>query len=76
VHIETAYRRRESLSANELERLISALSDEVSRYRIAIQGYTSEKMERYGQPYLAGLEAKASEVARLLSVKRGAGDGS
>lgn len=67
MHTETAFHRRETLSASELERLKAQLVAEVDRYRDAIRGYSADKMARYGTPYLNGLEAKVAEVERLLA---------
>jgi hypothetical protein len=69
MHASTAYARRETLSQNELLRLKQALLDEILKYREAIRGYSSEKMERYGKPHLAKLEERVSEVERLLSLR-------
>lgn len=65
MHKLTAYHRREAVTANDLERLKSALMDDVSRYREAIRGYNADKMRRFGEPYLAKLQAKVDEVSRL-----------
>lgn len=66
MHTSTAYERRETLSANELLRLKQALQDEILKYREVIRGYSPEKMERYGTSHLNTLEARGSEVERLL----------
>ncbi len=65
MHWTTAFDRRESLSDNELDGLLYALKDQVDRYKAAIRGYTPEKMERYGTPYLEKLEARVAEVERV-----------
>lgn len=62
MHSSTGYERRKTLSLNELERLRSALVGEVENYRIAIRGYSPEKMAKHGSPYLAKLEARVAEV--------------
>jgi hypothetical protein len=65
MHTTTAFGRRERLTDEELARLSSALKDELDRYKIAIRGYTPEKIERYGKPYLQKLEDRVAEVERL-----------
>lgn len=67
MHTMTAYDRRETLSDNDLVRLKSALVDEVDRYRDAIGGYSPEKMEQFGAPYLAKLQGRVEEVERLYN---------
>jgi hypothetical protein len=62
MHSSTAYERRETLSLNELERLRSALIDEVENYLVGIRGYSPDKMAQHGTPYLAKLEARVAEV--------------
>jgi hypothetical protein len=49
-----------------LERLRVALQGDVDRYRQSIRGYTPEKMERFGTPHLATLEARVAEIDDLL----------
>jgi len=66
MYIETAYARREALSYADLERLHAALVDETERYRFAIRNYPADRMEKYGTPFLAKLEARVSEVEQLL----------
>ena len=62
MHTQTAYERRETLTDNELERLRFALVDEVERYLDCIRGYSTEKMETYGKPYLEKLQARVDEA--------------
>ena len=71
MHAETAYQRRETLSDTELERLRVALANEVARFRDVIRNYPPDRMERYGQPYLARLEERVVEVDRLLASRKG-----
>lgn len=72
MHVMTAYERREALSDDDLVRLQAALADEVERYRVAIQGYSPDKMREHGVPFLAKLEERVAEVNRILT-SRGAG---
>ena len=65
MHPTIAFDRRETLTDGELDRLLFALKDQVDRYRAAIRGYSPEKVERYGEPYLRQLEARVSEVERV-----------
>ena len=65
--VENAYARRDSLSDGELERLLAALKDEVERYRYAIRNYPPDRLEQYGNPFLANLEARVAEVQRVVS---------
>jgi hypothetical protein len=67
MHTETAFHRRATLTRTQLERLRTQLVDEVERYRLAIRGYSPEKMERFGSPYLTELEGRVAEVDRLLT---------
>ena len=60
---------RETLDDYDLERLRRALVDEVDRYSVAIRGYSPEKMERYGRPYLEKLQARVLEVQRLITAR-------
>lgn len=62
-----AYERRDSLSDNELERLLAALKDEAERYRYTIRNYPPDRMERHGKPFLARLEERVETVERLIS---------
>ena len=62
----------QGLSATALERLKVGLQEEVTRYREAIRGYSAEKIAQYGEPYLAELEHRVSEVERV-QVSRSAG---
>ncbi len=71
MHVSMSYARRETLSDNDLERLKTALENEVSRYREAIRGYSAEKMQRYGTPFLTRLEARVRDVEQLQLQRRG-----
>lgn len=66
MHKVTAFARREQLNADQLDQLLFALRDDIDRYRLAIRGYSADKMERYGAPYLAMLEKQVEEVEQLL----------
>ena len=66
MYINTSYERRETLTTNELQRLLAALEDEVVRYQYAIRNYPPERMTQYGSPFLHKLEAKVMTVERLL----------
>ncbi|HUE78709.1 MAG TPA: hypothetical protein VMN38_03670 [Sphingomicrobium sp.] len=66
MYIENAYLRRESLSDRDLERLHTALKDETDRYRYTIRNYPSDRLEKYGLPFLQKLEAKVADVERLI----------
>ena len=67
MHTSTAYDRRATLTDNQLDRLKTALQGEVESYRAAIRGYSKSKMEQYGRPYLADLQARVAEVEKLLT---------
>jgi hypothetical protein len=62
MHSATAYERRTTLDADQLQRLRAQLVDEVERYRVAIRGYSPDKMAQHGAPYLAQLEARVAEI--------------
>ena len=67
--IERAYAERESLSDRDLERLRASLVDQVQRYEDAIRGYSPEKMEKYGRPFLARLRQKVADVDATISAR-------
>jgi hypothetical protein len=69
--IENAYERRTSLSDRDLERLLSALKDEAERYRYAIRNYPPDGLEKHGLPFLAAIEAKVTEIERLIQERTG-----
>ena len=69
MNITKAYERRENLSDGELERLLAALNGEVEKYRSHIRSYPPDRMERFGMPFLAGLEARVSEISQLISLR-------
>jgi hypothetical protein len=50
-----------------LERLRGGLIDQVQRYEDAIRGYSPEKMEKYGRPFLQGLFDKVEHVDALIA---------
>ena len=62
MHSITAYERRATLNVDQLRRLKAQLVDEVERYRIAIRGYSPDKMAQHGMPYLTKLEARVAEI--------------
>lgn len=66
MQVERAYAERESLSNYELERLRVSLVEQVQRYEDAIRGYSPEKMEKHGQPFLAGLRQKVADVEATI----------
>lgn len=67
--IERSYAERESLSDRDLERLRTSLVDQVQRYEDAIRGYSPDKMEKYGQPFLAGLRQKVADVDATIAAR-------
>jgi hypothetical protein len=67
--IERAYGERDSLSDRDLERLRASLVDQVQRYEDAIRGYSPEKMEKHGRPFLAGLRQKVADVEATMSAR-------
>lgn len=67
MHVERAYAERKSLSSHDLERLRASLVDQVQRYEDAIRGYSPEKMKEHGQPFLARLRQKVSDVNATIS---------
>jgi hypothetical protein len=69
MHIERAYAERESLSGRDLERLRAGLVDQVARYKEAIRGYSPEKMEKHGQPFLIGLRQKVEDVEATIAAR-------
>lgn len=69
---ERSYAERESLSDRDLDRLRTSLVDQVKRYEDAIRGYSPEKMEKHGKPFLAGLLEKVADVDATIAA-RGSG---
>jgi len=69
MHVERAYRERESLSDRELERLRASLVDQVQRYEDAIRDYSPDKMENPGQPFLVRLRQKVADVDVTIGVR-------
>jgi len=71
--IERAYAKREGLSDRDLDRLRASLVDQVQRYEDAIRGYSPQKMEKQGQPFLAGLRQKIADVDATMAARGGRG---
>lgn len=69
MHSITAYERRATLNVDQLHRLRAQLVDEVERYRIAIRGYSLDKMAQHGTPYLAKLEARVAEIDAQIAAR-------
>lgn len=67
--IERAYAEREKLSDRDLERLRASLVDQVQRYEEAIGGYSPDKREKHGQPFLAGLRQKVADVDATMATR-------
>lgn len=67
--IERSCAERESLSDRDLARLRTSLVDQVQRYEDAIRGYLPDKMEKYGQPVLAGLRQKVADVDATIAAR-------
>ena len=66
MYIDKAYDQREDLSDRDLERLLTALRDEVERYRYTIRNYPPDRMEKHGKPFLAKLEERVAVVQRVV----------
>ena len=69
MHSITAYERRATLSVDQLHRLKAQLVEEVERYRVAIRGYSPDKMTQHGTPYLAKLEARVAEIDAQIATR-------
>jgi len=67
--IERAYAERESLSDRDLERLRASLVDQVQRYEDAVRGYSPDKMEKHGRPFLARLHQKVADVDAIMGAR-------
>ena len=67
--IERSYAERETLSERDLDRLRASLVDQVQRYEHAIRGYSPEKLEQYGKPFLAGLLQKVADVDATIAAR-------
>ncbi|WP_267382977.1 hypothetical protein, partial [Sphingomonas sp. GC_Shp_2] len=65
--IERAYLKRETLSDRDLGRLRASLIDQVQRYEEAIRGYSPDKMQTHGQPFLTGLRQKVADVEATIA---------
>lgn len=71
--IERSYADRERLSDRDLDRLHASLVDQVQRYEDAIRGYSPEKKEKYGKPFLADLLQKVADVDATIAARGGGG---
>jgi hypothetical protein len=67
--IERAYAKREGLSNRDLGRFRARFVDQVQRYEDAIRGYSREKMEKHGQPFLASLRQKIADVDATMAAR-------
>jgi hypothetical protein len=67
--IERAYAKREGLSNRDLGRFRASFVDQVQRYEDAIRGYSPEKMEKHGQPFLASLRQKIADVDATMAAR-------
>ena len=67
MYIEKAYERRASLSGRDLQRLLAALKDEADRYRYTIRNYPADRLAKFGEPFLAEIEAKIATVEQLIA---------
>jgi hypothetical protein len=65
--IERAYAERESLSDRDLERLRASLADQIQHYEEAIRGYSADKMEKHGRPFLTRLRQKVADVEATIA---------
>jgi len=43
--------------------------DQVQRYQDTIQNYPSDKMEKYGRPFLNQLQQKVADVDAVIAVR-------
>lgn len=67
--IERAYTERDRLSDRDLGRLRASLVDQVQRYEVSIRGYSPDKMEKYGSPFLAHLRQKVADVDATITAR-------
>lgn len=65
--IENAYAKRASLSERDLGRLADALKDQIERYRVSIENYPPDRMEKHGAPFLQCLQQRLNEVKTLIA---------
>lgn len=64
-----AYLNRATLGRTDLERLLAAMLDDRARYIESISNYPEERMEKYGKPYLARVDARITDVRDELATR-------
>jgi hypothetical protein len=66
VNYHTALNRLDKLDQKQIRQMIQQLDAEIANYRIAIQNYSPDRLERYGNPFLARLQVQRQLFADRL----------
>lgn len=68
--IWNAYKKRNSLTDRDLDRLEAAIRDEIERYVYSIRHYPPDRMETYGKPFLQSLERRLADVRETIAERK------
>ncbi len=63
--IETALGKIDALTECELKHCIQRIDEEINYYYICIKNYNSERLKKYGLPYLKRLEDKRKRFTEI-----------
>jgi len=65
--IETALKKIDTLSKEELIHCIQRIDTEIKYYKFCIRNYSPDKMKKYGIPFIKRLETKRETFNNKLS---------
>lgn len=54
------------MTAAQVENAIQSITDEIRRYKKGIENYPADRMEKYGKPHLAKLEARLTMTKSFI----------
>lgn len=66
MHITTAIEKLESLTLSQVKHLLQQCEQEIVQYKYCISNYPPDRMEKYGKPFIEGLEARRDKVKSRL----------
>ena len=69
MNLHKAWEGRDKLNEKMSLLLLQGLKAQRVNYCRAIENYPPERMEKYGKPFLDGLDHKISTIERLIEVK-------
>lgn len=64
-----AFEQREQLNHKMSCLLLQGLQNQLTEYRKAVSNYPPDRMEKYGTPFILGLEEKIKIVEELIEKK-------